>query len=91
MSNHGRGPFRRSPNSNADHKACIRTDLLLALIHLIIPNANFSAGQVYMDVTIGGEAAGRVKFQLNADVAPRTAENFRALCTGDKCCSWKKR
>ena len=32
----------------------------------------------------GGEAAGRVKFQLNADVAPRTCENFRSLCVGDK-------
>jgi len=40
--------------------------------------------QVYMDISIGGEAAGRVKFQLNADVAPRTCENFRSLCVGDK-------
>jgi len=37
--------------------------------------------QVYFDITIGGEAAGRITFELFADVVPRTAENFRQLCT----------
>jgi cyclophilin family peptidyl-prolyl cis-trans isomerase len=37
-----------------------------------------------MDLTVGGEPLGRVKYQLRADVAPKTAENFRALCTGEK-------
>jgi len=40
--------------------------------------------QVYFDVTIGGEPAGRIKMQLRADVAPKTCENFRSLCTGEK-------
>jgi cyclophilin family peptidyl-prolyl cis-trans isomerase len=35
-----------------------------------------------MDVTIGGTAAGRMEFELYADAVPKTAENFRALCTG---------
>lgn len=39
---------------------------------------------VYFDVTIGDEAAGRIVFELHADVVPETAENFRALCTGEK-------
>ena len=40
--------------------------------------------RVYFDVTIGGEPAGRIVFELFADVVPKTAENFRALCTGEK-------
>lgn len=39
---------------------------------------------VYFDITIGGAAAGRIEMTLRADVVPKTAENFRALCTGEK-------
>ncbi|KAJ8505610.1 hypothetical protein OPV22_006496 [Ensete ventricosum] len=38
----------------------------------------------YMDVTIGGDMEGRIVVELFAGVVPRTAENFRALCTGEK-------
>jgi len=40
--------------------------------------------QVYFDMTIGGRPAGRIVMTLRADVVPKTAENFRALCTGEK-------
>jgi len=40
--------------------------------------------RVFFDISIGGRAAGRVEIELFADVVPRTAENFRALCTGEK-------
>ena len=39
---------------------------------------------VYFDMEVGGEDAGRITFELRADVAPKTAENFRQLCTGEK-------
>ncbi|HIK44115.1 MAG TPA: peptidylprolyl isomerase [Leptolyngbyaceae cyanobacterium M65_K2018_010] len=40
--------------------------------------------RVFFDITIGGVSAGRIVMELRADVAPKTAENFRALCTGEK-------
>ncbi|XP_052477648.1 peptidyl-prolyl cis-trans isomerase CYP40 [Gossypium raimondii] len=38
----------------------------------------------YLDISIGGEVEGRLIVELYRDVAPKTAENFRALCTGEK-------
>lgn len=40
--------------------------------------------RVFFDMTIGGQPAGRIVMELFADTTPRTAENFRALCTGEK-------
>jgi cyclophilin family peptidyl-prolyl cis-trans isomerase len=33
---------------------------------------------------VGGEDVGRITFELRSDTVPKTAENFRALCTGEK-------
>ncbi|KAK9829648.1 hypothetical protein WJX72_007086 [[Myrmecia] bisecta] len=49
--------------------------------HLRPPNT--SNPIVFFDVTIGGQPAGRIKMELFADVAPKTAENFRQYCTGE--------
>merc|ERR1711979_62366 len=38
----------------------------------------------YFDVTADGKALGRIVMELRADVVPKTAENFRSLCTGEK-------
>merc|ERR1711967_192416 len=52
----------------------------VATPHLI----NMSNPRVFFDITIGGNAAGRIVFELYSDVTPKTCENFRALCTGEK-------
>lgn len=40
--------------------------------------------RTFFDIAIGGAPAGRIVMSLRKDVVPRTAENFRALCTGEK-------
>lgn len=37
----------------------------------------------FFDINLGGLPAGRVVFELYPDITPKTAENFRALCTGE--------
>jgi len=40
--------------------------------------------RVYFDIRIGSQYTGRITMELRADVVPKTAENFRALCTHEK-------
>merc|ERR1712107_726425 len=40
--------------------------------------------RVFFDVTADGAPLGKVIMELRADVVPKTSENFRALCTGEK-------
>ena len=40
--------------------------------------------QVFFDIKIDGQPAGRIVFNLYADTTPKTCENFRCLCTGEK-------
>ncbi|KAF8468882.1 cyclophilin-like domain-containing protein [Kalaharituber pfeilii] len=38
----------------------------------------------FMDISIDGKKPERVTFALYNDITPKTCENFRALCTGEK-------
>ncbi|KAI8380210.1 peptidyl-prolyl cis-trans isomerase cyp5 [Blakeslea trispora] len=40
--------------------------------------------KVFFDVAVNGKPSGRMTFKLFSDTVPKTAENFRALCTGEK-------
>jgi len=53
------------------------------LHHLLTQSAITNQTRVFFDMEVGGEDAGRITFELRADVAPKTAENFRQLCTGE--------
>lgn len=43
-----------------------------------------SKPRVFFDVVADKTKLGRIIMELRSDVVPKTAENFRALCTGEK-------
>ncbi|TMW41107.1 hypothetical protein DOY81_013812 [Sarcophaga bullata] len=47
-------------------------------------NAIANRPRCFFDISLGGLPIGRIVFELYNDVAPKTAENFRCLCTGEK-------
>jgi len=54
------------------------------LIRFLSSSTNGKNPKVFFDVSIGGNSAGRITMELRKDIVPKTAENFRALCTADK-------
>ena len=50
------------------------------LFHLAQPKVT---SKTYFDVEADGEFLGRIVFDLYGKTTPKTAENFRALCTGE--------
>ena len=55
--------------------------IIIHIIHMI--SSYHIISTVFFDMDVGGKDVGRITFELAADVVPKTAENFRQLCTGE--------
>merc|ERR1712065_30564 len=60
------------------------TQKFLLLTYSSPRTPKMSNPSVFFDIEIDGQSAGRITMELYADTVPKTAENFRALCTGEK-------
>ena len=57
---------------------------ILLLVAVAANELEEIVSKVFFDVTIGDQPAGRIVMGLFDKTTPKTAENFRALCTGEK-------
>jgi len=70
-------------------KACLRLTVAVATALLSISSPLTAQEKpmlprCFLDISADGKPLGRIVVELRSDVVPKTAENFRALCTGEK-------
>jgi cyclophilin family peptidyl-prolyl cis-trans isomerase len=60
--------------------------MMPSVVHILDNSSRKMSGNpvVYFDIAIADRPAGRIEMTLRKDVVPKTAENFRVLCTGEK-------
>merc|ERR1712184_38246 len=63
-------------------RSTLASSLQSTRIHPI--QSTMATVRVFFDITADGAPVGKVVMQLRDDVVPKTCENFRALCTGEK-------
>eukprot|EP00741_Cyanophora_paradoxa_P000231 tig00000402_g224.t1 len=80
----GRSSFVAAPVFEARRATRNVNVRFFAAAAALTPDTAKVTNKVYFDIEIGDKKAGRVTFGLFGDVVPKTAENFRALCTGEK-------
>merc|ERR1711863_15981 len=56
----------------------------LTLRNISPTNTTMATTRVFFDMTADGAPVGKIIMELRNDVVPKTCENFRALCTGEK-------
>lgn len=73
-------------NDKSNFDSTTQERLLPLPLNIMATANDTKAGRslVWFDIKIGGAPAGKIVFELYNDIVPKTAENFRALCTGEK-------
>ena len=62
---------------------CAILSIIISLAFAATPDPKIT-NSVVLSMTHGGKPLGEITIGLFGDVVPRTTENFRALCTGEK-------
>jgi peptidyl-prolyl cis-trans isomerase A (cyclophilin A) len=58
--------------------------IILVTGGIVMANQEEKLPRVFFDITADGKPLGRIEIELRSDIVPKTAENFRALCTHEK-------